>query len=94
MANCNQLVEYDLFILTNDSEPFSALIITIAISAVMFGKTLGNIGHWYWIQGAYGSIPGNIAGPLGIAAANSKRLSRTKCLWTSHIVLVSSNLFF
>ena len=94
MANCNQFVEYDLFILTNDSEPFSALIITIAISAVMYSKPFGNFGHWYRMQGAYGSVFGIIAGSLGIAAANSKRLSRTKCLWTSHIVLVSSNLFF
>ena len=81
--------------LTNDSNPFSALIITIAISAVLYGKPVsdqnGTYIHWYWMQGAYGSIPGIIAGPLGIAAANSKRLSRTKCLWTSHIILVSSN---
>ena len=38
------------------------------------------LGHLYWIQGLYGSIFEIIAGALRIAAANSKRLSRTKCL--------------
>ena len=69
---------------------FLALIITIVISSVIFVKLTGNSHiHTYWVQGAYGSLFGIIAGPPGIAAANSKRLSRTKCLWTSHIVLVS-----
>ena len=78
-----------------DLKLFLALIITIAISSVIFVKLTGNSHiHTYWVQGAYGSLFGIIAGPPGIAAANSKRLSRTKCLWTSHIVLVSKFNFF
>ena len=43
---------------------------------------------WYIFPGLYGSFFGLIAGPLGICASNSKRLSTTKCIWIAHIVLV------
>jgi len=60
------------------------MLISITIASVVYGK-IWQI--WYLMQGAYGSFFGIIAGPLGISASNAKRLSTTKCLWTSHIVL-------
>ena len=65
---------------------FSALLISIIIGGVVYSE-LWRL--WYLMPGAYGSFFGIIAGPLGICASNSKRLSTTKCLWTSHIALVS-----
>ena len=67
---------------------FSALLISIIIGGVVYSE-LWRL--WYVMPGAYGSFFGIIAGPLGICATNSKKLSTTKCLWTSHIVLVSWN---
>ena len=70
---------------------FSALIFSIAIGGVIF-STLWYV--WYVMPGSYGSFFGLIAGPLGICAANSKRLSATKCNWKAHIVLVCWKLSY
>merc|ERR1712131_249899 len=62
--------------------------ITLLISIIIGGVVYSELWRlWYLMPGAYGSFFGIIAGPLGICASNSKRLSTTKCLWTSHISL-------
>jgi len=63
------------------------LIISITIAGVVYGRLSYYL--YYLMPGAYGSFFGIIAGPLGICASNAKQLSRTKCLWISHIALVS-----
>ena len=45
------------------------------------------------MSGSYGSYFGLFAGPIGIIASMSKKLSRVKSFWIAHIVLVSLNHF-
>jgi len=61
------------------------LIISIAVASVTY--TTRYVYYFYVMPGTYGAFFGIIAGPLGIHAANTKRLSTTKCLWKAHIAL-------